>query len=312
MISTWLTETFDLAVPLVAAPMGGVASGRFAAEVARNGALGMVAAGSKATAESVEKEVGAIPPVVANWGIGVLAWVLAEREEVLAATLAANPRLVSISYGPYAEHIPAISQAGVLVTTQVGTLAEALIAEEAGVDLLVVRGGEGGGHGRDVMATLPLLQEVLERVTLPVVASGGIGNRRGLAAVLAAGAVGAWVGTAFLNCAETALPDEARARVLNARDGDTIYTRSFDSGLSLAWPEEFGGRGLRNDFSDRWHDQGPVDEEAAAEMAGAVAKRNYDIAPVWAGEGVAMLGASRTVADVVAEFAGAEELLSRW
>ncbi len=117
------------------------------------------------------------------------------------------------------------AQAGIPVATQVGTVDDARQAADHGIDVLVARGGEGGGHGRDEMATLPLLQEVLEAVEVPVVAAGGIANARGLAAVLAAGAVGAWVGTAFLGCVETAWSEAARQSVIEAGDGDTIYTR---------------------------------------------------------------------------------------
>jgi len=312
VITTWLTERFNLSLPLIAAPMGGTANGSFVAEVARNGALGMIAVGSRATPDWVEQEAASLPPSTKRWGIGALAWIVDQRPELLEAALAAKPPLLSISYGPYARHLDTIRNAGSVVTTQVGTLAEAQEAEQAGFDFLVVRGGEGGGHGRNVMATLPLLQEVLDRVELPVVAAGGIANRRGLAAVLAAGAVGGWVGTAFLGCAETAWTDQARDRVISAVDGDTIYTRSFDSGLQLDWPPEFGGRALRNSFSREWHEREPVSKEAKTQMAAAVTDRNYEIAPLWAGQGVSLLDARRTVAEVAEEFARAEELLRRW
>ncbi|CAN5292552.1 nitronate monooxygenase [soil metagenome] len=312
MLTTWLTDKFELDIPLIAAPMGGTASGAFAAEVARCGALGMIAAGTKATAATIAEETSAIPAGTKRWGIGTLAWVVDQRPHLLDAILETRPPLVSISYGPYQQRVEEVHAAGLVATTQAGTLTEALDAEQAGVDFLVVRGGEGGGHGRDVMATLPLLQEVLDRVEVPVVAAGGIANRRGLAAVLASGAVGGWVGTAFLNCIETAWTDEARARIVEAGDGDTIYTRSFDSGLEQPWPKEFGGRALRNRFSERWHDREPVDKDATAEMAAAVVDQNYDIAPLWTGQAAATLGPPRKVSEVVREFAHAEDLLRRW
>lgn len=312
MITTWLTEQFGLLVPLVAAPMGGAATGAFAAEVSRWGALGMVAAGSRATAESIRTETSSLPADQKPWGIGALAWVVEQRPEIMEAVLFARPALVSVSYGPYERWIEPIHKAGSLATTQVGTLAEALAAEQSGIDFLVIRGSEGGGHGRDAMSTLPLLQEVLDRVGVPVLAAGGIATRRGLAAVLAAGAAGGWVGTAFLNCVETSWPDAARRRVVEAGDGATIYTTSFDSGLRLEWPPAFGGRALRNDFSERWHGRDPVDDAATEEMAAAVAARDFDIAPLWAGESVSLLGPVRTVADVIEEFRQAEALLRQW
>src|SRR5262249_21849694 len=88
--------------------------------------------------------------------------------------------------------LPALREAGVTVATQAGTLAEAQAAEQAGVDVIVARGGEGGGHGRNDVATLPLLQMVLDAVAAPVLAAGGITRPPGPAAVLAAGAGGAW------------------------------------------------------------------------------------------------------------------------
>jgi nitronate monooxygenase len=130
--------------------------------------------------------------------------------------------------------------------------------------------------------------------------------------VLAAGAVGAWVGSAFLTCIETAWSDEARKRIGAAEDGDTIYTTSFDSGLQLDWPSGFGGRALRNEFSREWHDRGAVSADAIEAMSTAVRDQDFDIAPIWAGEAISMLGDQTTVAEVIAEFARAEDLLRAW
>ncbi|MGH8924258.1 MAG: NAD(P)H-dependent flavin oxidoreductase [Acidimicrobiia bacterium] len=305
MLKTWLTNRFELDLPLISAPMGGAANGRFAAEVSRHGALGMVAAGTRATVEQIEQETAALAGLKSRWGVGLLGWVVERRPELLVAVAELAPPLVSISYGDYEEHVSRLQARGSAVTTQVGTLAEAHEAAATGVDFLVVRGGEGGGHGRNEVATLPLLQEVLEHVDLPVVAAGGIGTARGLAAVLAAGAAGAWVGTAFLGCDETAWPDESKKRVVSAGDGDTIYTRSFDVGMRLDWPVEFGGRALANDYSDHWHGR-------EADLADLESPPEGDDAPVWAGQAVSLVKDLVTVADVIAEFRSAEELLRRW
>jgi nitronate monooxygenase len=312
VIETWLTRQFDLSIPIVSAPMGGASSGSFAEKVGAAGALGMIAAGTKATPEFIAEEAGKISGDNRRWGIGTLAWVVERKPEILEAALAANPALVSISYGSYERFIGSIRATGARATTQVGTLAEALEAEAAGVDFVVVRGGEGGGHGRDDMATLPLLQEVLDHVALPVVAAGGIANRRGLAAVLAAGAVGAWVGSAFLACVETAWTDEARKRIIAASDGDTIYTRSFDRGLQLDWPHEFGGRAIQNQFSFAWHEQESMSQQAVDAMSAAVRDHDYEIAPIWAGQAISLLDRETTVEEVLGEFARAEDLLRKW
>ncbi len=315
MLRTWLTDRFGLEIPIVAAPMGGAASASFAAAVSRSGALGMVAAGSKATAESVREQLQVAAESGVPYGVGVLGWVVARKPEIIESVIAAKPVLVSVSYGELATHIDALRAAGIPVTTQVGTVDDARRAADSGIDVLVARGGEGGGHGRDEMATLPLLQEVLDAVEVPVLAAGGIANARGLAAVLAAGAVGAWVGTAFLGCVETAWSEAARQRVIAAGDGDTIYTRAFDVGLRIDWPTEFGGRALRNRFSDQWHGHEEAlaeDDEAGEMMAQATSDQDMDIAAVWAGQAVSLVNEKRTVADVIAGFAEAEALLRRW
>jgi nitronate monooxygenase len=312
VITTWLTETFGLTIPLISAPMGGIADGAFANEVAQAGALGMIAAGTKATPEFISAESRKLSPGTRRFGIGTIAWVVEKKPDLLEAALAARPALVSISYGNYSHTIEPIHQGGAKATTQVGTLAEAREAEASGVDFLVVRGGEGGGHGRDEMATLPLLQEVLDNVDLPVVAAGGIANRRGLAAVLAAGAVGAWVGSAFLACTETSGSVEARKRIIAAGDGETIYTHAFDAGLQLDWPPEVGGRAIRNQFSHEWHDRDGVSQEGVDSMTAAVRNQDYEIAPIWAGQGIALLDREQTVRGVIDEFARAEEMLRQF
>lgn len=310
---TWLTERFDLTVPVVAAPMAGVSTGRLAAAVTTAGGLGMFGVGPTSTPDRVRQQCAAAREG-GRFGVGLMAWALAQDDALVDVVAGEGPALVSVSYGPYDRWIAPLQAAGIVVTTQVGTLAEALAAEQAGVDLLVVRGGEGGGHGRNDVATLPLLQAVLDAVQLPVLAAGGIGTARGLAAVLAAGAAGAWVGTAFLTCTEAATSVAARERLLAASDTGTAYGRVFDVGQRLAWPPEYGGRALRNAYFDRWagrEDELAVDDDAAAELAAARTREDYDTASVYAGQGVGLLRGERAAADVLAELAGAAALLER-
>jgi nitronate monooxygenase len=150
---------------------------------------------------------------------------------------------------------------------------------------------------------------------VPVLAAGGIGGPRGLAAVLAAGAAGAWVGTAFLACPESLVPDEARARLLAAELTDTVHTGAFDRGFSLGWPVEFGGRALRNRFTDTWagrESELAADEDARAALLAARRSQDFDVDHIYAGESVGLLRTARPAAEVVADLARAEELLRRW
>ena len=312
---TWLTERFGLAVPVVGAPMAGVSTGALAAAVSSAGGLGMVAVGPATTPERLERECATARAGGVPFGIGLLAWSLGDDgRALLDAVVAQSPVLVSVSYGPYARWLRPLQDAGIVVATQVGNLDEARAAERAGVDVLVARGGEGGGHGRNDVGTLPLLQSVLDAVQPPVLAAGGIGTARGLAAVLAAGAAGAWVGTALLACTEAATSAAARERLLAARDTDTAYGRVFDVGQRLDWPAEYGGRALHNAFFERWagaEEQLAADDAAAAELVAARRQGDFDVACLYAGQGVELLRAERSAADVVRELAAAGDLLAR-
>jgi nitronate monooxygenase len=309
----WLTERFGLTVPVVAAPMVGVSTGRLAAAVSAAGGLGMIGAGPTSKPDRLREQC-AVARETGKFGVGLMAWALARDDSLVDVVVAEAPALVSVSYGPYERWIAPLRAAGIVVATQVGTLAEAHDAEQAGVDLLVARGGEGGGHGRADVATLPLLQSVLDAVQIPVLAAGGIGTARGLAAVLAAGSAGAWVGTPFLACTEAATSADARERLLAATDTDTAYGRVFDVGQRMAWPPEYGGRALRNAYFDRWfgHEDELADDDAAsAHLVAARQQGDFDVACIYAGEGVGLLRDERAAADVVAEFAGAGALLDR-
>lgn len=313
-MNTWLTRTLGIELPLVQAPMARVSDGRLAAAVSAAGGLGMVGVGSGASARWVADQARAAGQAGKPYGIGLMAWSLPQHRDQLEAALDSDAALVSVSFGPFEEPVRRLKEAGRTVTTQVGNLEEARRAQEAGVDFVVARGGEGGGHGRNELGTLPLLQLVLDEVDLPVVAAGGIANARGLAAVLAAGATGAWVGTAFLTCRESAFPPASRQRLVAAKDTATVYGRVFDVAQRLGWPPEYGGRGLRNPFFDRWEGRESelaADADAADDYAAAARQDDYDTAVIYAGQGAALLRSETTAADVVAGFRTAEDLLRR-
>ncbi len=319
MLRTWLTDTFHLSVPVVGAPMAGPGEGALAAAVSAAGGLGMVGVGAARSPAWVLEQAGLAAAGGAPYGVGLMAWALERDPAQLDALLDPGPdvapALVSVSFGRVEPHVDRLRAAGLRVAVQAGTVAEAVRAERAGADLVVARGAEGGGHGRDEVGTLPLLQGVLDRVEVPVAAAGGIGTPRGLAAVLAAGAAGAWVGTALLATHEAGTSAAARQALLVATDTGTAYGRVFDVAQRLGWPPEYGGRALRNAFFERWTgrlDALAADDEAAAELARARDAADLDTAYVYAGQGVGLLAAERSVAEVLADLGRAETLLARW
>jgi nitronate monooxygenase len=300
---TWLTRRLGIEVPVVQAPMARVSDGPMARAVSAAGALGMVAFGPSATAQDVAGQSGVAAEAGRPFGIGLMAWAVERDPAPLEAALETGAALVAISFGAFEEPVRRAKAAGKVVTTQVGNVTEARRAERAGVDFVVARGREGGGHGRDELGTLPLLQLVLDAVDVPVVAAGGIADARGLNAVLAAGAVGGWLGTAFLCCRESSFPAVSRERLIAAQDDATAYGRVFDVATRAAWPAEFGGRALRNRFFDEWEgreDELARDEEALQRYAEAQRRGDFDVAVIYAGQGAALLRAETSAAEVVA------------
>ncbi|MUL81164.1 nitronate monooxygenase [Mycobacterium sp. CBMA247] len=266
--------------PIVNAPMGGAAGGRLAAAVSAAGGLGMVGMGSSATAEQLTTELAHLDGK--RFGIGLVHWVAQDRPDLFDVAVAAQPALLSVSFGEDWDWVRRAHDAGLKVTTQVATVDAARRAVDAGVDVVVARGAEGGGHGEPTVGTLPLLAEVLDAVDVPVLAAGGISSARSVAAVLAAGAAAAWVGTAFAACAEALTPAAAREALL-AADGDaTELTSKFDIAAGYRWPATIPERVLRG-------------------------------SPVNAGQGVGVVRRPATAAEIVKSLSdGAAELLGRW
>ncbi len=285
-LSTPWSQAVGLRVPIANAPMGGAAGGRLAAAVARAGGLGMIGMGSAATAAALTAELRLVADAK-PFGVGLVHWVMAEHPELFEVTLAARPALLCVSFGDEWSWVDRAHRAGLIVATQVAHVDAARRAVDAGVDVLVARGAEGGGHGEPRIGTLPLLAEVLDAVTVPVLAAGGIASARALAAVLAAGASGAWLGTVFAACPEANTAPSARGSLLAAGSGDTVTTREFDLAAGYPWPATIPERVLLDD------DGRPT--------------------PVNAGQGVGMVTSAASVAEVTDGLvAGAEALLRRW
>lgn len=223
--------------------MGGAAGGRLAAAVSSAGGLGMIGMGSSATAEQLTAELAQLDG--RRFGIGLVHWVAQDRPDLFEVALAARPALLSVSFGDDWDWVRRAHDAGLTVTTQVATVDAARRAVDAGVDVLVARGAEGGGHGEPAIGTLPLLAEVLDTVDVPVLAAGGIASPRAVAAVLAAGAGGAWVGTAFAACAEALTPPSARDALLAAGSESTELTTEYDVAAGYRWPPSIPERVLR-------------------------------------------------------------------
>jgi nitronate monooxygenase len=297
-----LSSLLGVRYPILNAPMTPQAGGALARAVAESGAFGMLGFDEGEPVESRRAQIALIhagAPDIA-FGIGMVAWVLEQQPELLDLAIEARPKMVAISFGDPAPYVARFHAAGILVASQVQSRAWAETALAAGVDILVAQGTEAGGH-TGAVGTLPLLQIVLELAgSTPVIAAGGIATGRGLAAVLTAGACGAWIGTPFLAATEARTNAAAQARITAADETGTILTSAFDRVQHKAWPAEFRGRALRNAFTDQW-DQAPdaISDAAEASFQAARARQDYDIAHLYAGQTVGLVRKTEPAAAIV-------------
>jgi nitronate monooxygenase len=317
-LTTRLTELFGIQQPILLAPMALVSGGRLAAAVTRAGGLGLIG-GGYADADWLQSQISQADGV--RVGYGFITWSLARDPGALDIALAQQPAAVMLSFGelqPFADRIHA---AGVPLIAQVQNLDQARRALDAGAQVVVAQGGEAGGHGMSVRSTFTLVPEVVDFVadrspdTL-VVAAGGVGDGRGLAAALALGADGAVVGTRFWATPEALVSPRAQQRALAAGGDDTVRTRVYDLVRRLDWPAEYNARALGNAFLNTWHgNEAALSKrlpEAVAEYEKAVAAEDFDTAAILVGEGVGRIGDVRPAADIVAEMVSqATRILNR-
>lgn len=161
------------------------------------------------------------------------------------AVLEGAPAVASFVYGvPGPDVIDEAHRRGIRVVATATTVAEAVALDAAGVDAIVASGAEAAGHRvsfllpaeQSLVGTMSLVPQVVDAVTVPVIAAGGIADRRGVAAAFALGAAGVQVGTAFLRTNQSAVPPAHRSAIAEARDTSTVLTRAMSGRLARGIP----------------------------------------------------------------------------
>ena len=170
-----------------------------------------------------------------------------DQHRRLDEALDAGLRIVSLFWGDPAGYVERVHDAGGVVLQTVSSAEEARRAVASGVDVIVAQGWEAGGHVKGQVATLPLVPAVVDAVApVPVIAAGGIGDARGVAAVLALGAQAAWLGTRFLLAEEMPIHEEYRHRLMEAVETDAQWyrrsVRGWVAGRTPPRPPQFDGR----------------------------------------------------------------------
>lgn len=251
MLHTPACDLLGLTYPICQAGMANYTSSALVAAVSLAGGLGCHGTFGRSVDE-VQEQLRATAPLLQ--GAPYAANIVAGRtpDDVFALCLAEQVPVLAFSWGLPLPWIAQAKAQGIAILIQVTTVAEVPAALAAGADLLIAQGTEAGGHSGFVPLA-ELLPAVLAAARgVPVLASGGIASGRDLAAALALGAAGGWLGTRFLATPEAPISPAWKAAILAAATDATVHTTAFDTLWGLAWT---GGRvrAIRNQFTERWH-----------------------------------------------------------
>jgi enoyl-[acyl-carrier protein] reductase II len=249
-----LCELLDIEFPIIQAGMGVFTSAELVIEVSNSGALGSLGAGARPV-DDLKNQLEHIReytsrPFAVNHVLTSL------NEEAFEITLEAEPSLISLALGDPGKLVQRAHNAGILVMHQVTTVKQALQAAKLGVDIVNAQGNEAGGYGGNVTG-LNLIPQVVDAVSpIPVVASGGVADGRGLAAALVLGAQGVNIGTRFLASVEAPISEIWKKAIIDAQSEDAVKFKEWND-IFPTQPEVYvtSPRVLRSPFVDKWLDR---------------------------------------------------------
>jgi len=307
-LATRLTRRLKLQVPIVLAPMAFASGGALAAAVTRAGGLGLIG-GGYGDPSWLEQQFAAAGGE--RVGVGFITWSLRKSPSLLTDVLKHRPAAVKLSFGDPRPFVDEIRAAGAALICQCQDMAHVMDAVDVGADVVVAQGAEAGGHGalRGTLSFVPETADYLSEnapETL-LLAAGGIGDGRGLAAALMLGADGVLVGTRLWASTEALVKERHHGAIVESDGDGTLRTRVADIARQLPWPRGFTARIRRNAFTEKWHGR-----EEALEAAVATEGPRYrqafeagdpDHTGVWFGEAAGVIHAIEPAAVIVERMA---------
>lgn len=243
-MKTQITEMLGIEHPVMLAGMGGVSYHGLVAAVSEAGGFGCLGASTMGDEEMVA-EIAAVRELTGNpFGVDLLTAAPQDMPSTVQAIIDGGASVFVAGLGVPREVVDQCHEQDVLVVNMCGKVHHATDAVEAGCDIVVAQGTEAGGHtGR--VATMPLVPQIVDAVgaQVPVVAAGGIFDGRGLAAALALGAAGVWVGTRFIATPEARAVTGYKERIISSDETGTTVTRAYTGKtcrvLTTAYADEF-------------------------------------------------------------------------
>ncbi len=234
-MKTRLTELLGIEYPVIQGGMAWVAEHKLASAVSEAGGIGLIGAGG-APAEFVREQIRKTKNLTAKpFGVNLML-MNPEADDIARAIVEEGVKVVTTGAGNPGKYMAMWKEAGIRVIPVVASTAMAKMMERAGADAVVAEGMESGGHIGS-LTTMALVPQVVDAVSIPVIAAGGIGDGRGLAAALMLGAEGVQMGTRFVVAKESIVHANYKEKLIKAKDIDSELT-----GMSTGHPV----RSLRN------------------------------------------------------------------
>ena len=297
-MKTRLCELLGIEYPIIQGGMAWVATAELAAAVSNGGGLGLIAAGG-APAEVVREQIRKCRTLTDKpFGVNVM-MMSPYAEEIMNMLTEEKPAVVATGAGNPAKYIPALKEAGIKVIPVVASVAVAIKMERSGADAIVAEGTEAGGHIGEI-TTMCLVPQIVDAVSIPVIAAGGIADARGTVAALALGAEGIQVGTRFICSTECIAHENYKNAVLKAKDRDAVVT-----GRANGAPV----RALKNKLTkeyDRLEKEGATFEEIEALGIGGLRRAfqegDTEMGSLMAGQSAAMVKEIEPCADIIKSY----------
>lgn len=216
-----ICNLFKTSLPIVQGGMVWCSGWKLASTVSNNGGLGLIGAGSM-TIELLREHILKCQAATSNsFGVNI-PLLYSGVEDQIDLIIELGVKIVFTSAGNPKTWTKKLKNEGIIVVHVVSSSKFALKAQEAGVDAIVAEGFEAGGHnGREETTTLCLIPEVTKKVTIPVIAAGGIGSGKAIAAAFSLGASGVQIGSLFASCKESSAHELFKEKIINTKEGDT-------------------------------------------------------------------------------------------
>lgn len=304
-LTTRLTGLLGIEYPIIQGGMAWTATAELAGAVSEGGGLGIIGAGHMPT--EVLRDQIRQAKALTDKPFGVNLMLLTPHiDDLVAMVLEEGVHAVTTGAGNPAKYMTALKEKGIKVLTVVPSVALAKRMESIGADAVIGEGMEAGGHIGE-LTTMVLTPQLADAVSIPVVAAGGIADGRGIAAAFMLGAEGVQVGTRFMCADECTIHPDVKARILKAKDRDTVVT-----GYSTGHPVRVIKNKLTRQLEELDRDNKPDEIEALGSGKLALAMREGDVdrGSLMAGQAAAMVCRIEPAAQIITEMiSDAERLL---